>query len=79
MSAKPVRPVKPVKPSRGLVMGEQWVYSERCLEYARFIHCYSVMESLLLYKEGRALFPLTLSGATGEWVGGTPNETFNPV
>ncbi|XP_064387617.1 protein broad-minded-like isoform X2 [Halichondria panicea] len=62
MGAKAVSSSKPSKQRsarlRGL--GDEQVYTDKTLEFAKFTHHLSLLEKLLLYKEGRRMFPVTI-------------------
>ena len=49
---------------RGL--GDEQVYTDKTLEFAKFTHHLSLLEKLLLYKEGRRMFPVTIKKTNGE-------------
>ena len=40
-------------------------YNEKTLQYAHFVQCTSMLERLLLYKQGRELFPVKIPGRSG--------------
>ena len=63
MSTKPAPSTKYKQGSARLkhsAEGTECVYNEKTLDYAHFVHCVSVLERLLLYREGREMFPVTL-------------------
>ncbi len=41
-------------------------YSGHDLHYTHFVHCLSILERVVLYSDGRGLFPLHIPGREGE-------------
>ena len=69
MEAKAVSSSKPSKQRSARLRGsgdEQVVYTDKTLEFAKFTHHLSLLEKLLLYKEGRRMFPVTIKKTNGE-------------